>query len=142
MRKIAFICHGNICRSQMAEFMLKDYLEKNNIKDIYVDSFAVSREEIGNTIYPSAKACLIEHNVKIYQHRAKQITQADYDYFDELYYMDNSNLHYLNRLLDDKNHKLQKLLDKDVADPWYSGNFEETYKDLVEGINLILNKRS
>ncbi len=138
MRKIAFICHGNICRSQMAEFILKDYIKKNNIKDIYVDSFAVSREEIGNTIYPQAKKCLIKHNVEIFNHYAKQITQNDYDNFDELYYMDNSNKYYLDRLINDSDNKLHKLLDKDVADPWYSGNFEETYNDLICGILRIL----
>lgn len=141
MRKIAFICHGNICRSVMAEYILKDIIERNNIKDIYVDSFAVSYEEIGNTIYPYAKECLLRHNVKIYNHRAKRITQKDYYDFDEFYYMDDSNKRYLDNIIDDKNNKIHKLLDKDVADPWYSGNFEATYNDLIIGINKILEKK-
>jgi len=138
MRKIAFICHGNICRSVMAEFILKDYIEKNNIKDIYVDSFAVSNEEIGNSIYPSAKNCLKKHNIKIYNHHAKRITQDDYDNFDEFYYMDDYNKRLLDRLINDSNHKVHKLLTSDVSDPWYSNDFEACYNDLVNGINKII----
>ncbi len=138
MIKIAFICHGNICRSVMADYMLKDYILKHDIKDIYVDSFAVSSEEIGNTIYPRARACLEKHNIKIYNHRAKKITQQDYDNFDKLYYMDDYNKVLLDRIIVDKDKKIHKLLDKDVADPWYTGNFEETYNDLVKGIEKIM----
>ncbi len=140
MRKIAFICHGNICRSVMAEYILKDLIETNNIKDIYVDSFAVSYEEIGHTIYPYAKECLERHNVKIYNHKAKRITQEDYSKFDEFYYMDDSNKRYLNNIINDTDKKIHKLLSHDVADPWYSGNFEATYNDLVIGINKILKR--
>lgn len=138
MIKIAFICHGNICRSVMADYMLKDYILKHNVKDIYVDSFAVSSEEIGNTIYPRARACLEKHNIKIYNHRAKKITQQDYENFDKLYYMDDYNKALLDRIIVDKDKKIHKLLDKDVADPWYTGNFEETYNDLVKGIVMIM----
>lgn len=138
MIKIAFICHGNICRSVMADYMLKDYILKHEIKDIYVDSFAVSSEEIGNTIYPRARACLEKHNIKIYNHRAKKITQQDYENFDKLYYMDDYNKVLLDRIIVDKDKKIYKLLDKDVADPWYTGNFEETYNDLVKGIEKIM----
>ncbi len=138
MIKIAFICHGNICRSVMADYILKDYILKHDIKDIYVDSFAVSSEEIGNTIYPRARACLENHNIKIYNHRAKKITQQDYENFDKLYYMDDYNKVLLDRIIVDKDKKIHKLLDKDVADPWYTGNFEETYNDLVKGIENIM----
>lgn len=138
MVKIAFICHGNICRSVMADYMLKDYVLKHNIENIYVDSFAVSSEEIGNTIYPPARACLAKHNIKIYNHKAKKITQSDYENFDKFYYMDDYNKVLLDRLIVDKDKKIHKLLDKDVADPWYTGNFEETYNDLVKGIEMIM----
>ena len=140
MRKIAFICHGNICRSVMAEYILKNIIETNIIKDIYVDSFAVSYEEIGHTIYPYAKECLERHNVKIYNHKAKRITQEDYSKFDEFYYMDDSNKRYLDNIIVDKDKKIHKLLSHDVADPWCSGNFEATYNDLVIGINKILKR--
>ena len=140
MRKIAFICHGNICRSVMAEYILKDIIKKNNIDNIYVDSFAVSNEEIGNSIYPSARSCLIGHNVEILNHKAKRITLEDYNNFDEFYYMDDSNKRLLNYLIEDKDNKFHKLLDKDVSDPWYSRDFEACYNDLVVGIKKILKK--
>jgi protein-tyrosine phosphatase len=141
MRRIAFICHGNICRSVMAEYILQDLIEKNNIKDIHVDSFAVSYEEIGNTIYPYALDCLKSHNIKIGNHKAKRITQNDYYIFDEFYYMDDSNKRLLNNIINDSDNKIHKLLDRDVSDPWYTGDFEKTYADLLVGINNILNKR-
>ena len=142
MKKIAFVCHGNICRSVMAHYILQDYLDKNNIKDVYVDSFAVSQEEIGNPIYPPAKSCLIKHNINIYNHKAKQLTKNDYEYFDEIYYMDESNRRYLDFLCQDINNKYQKLLSRDVSDPWYTRDFDKCYLDILEGIEKIKRKHS
>ena len=139
MIKVLFVCHGNICRSPMAEYIMKDYLERYDIKDIIVSSCAVSNEEIGNDIYPPAKKCLDRHNINYDKHYARRITQSDYDEYDYIYVMDDSNLNYINRIIDDKDNKISKLLDRDIADPWWNGDFETTFDDLIEGIENILN---
>ena len=139
MKKIAFICHGNICRSVMAEYIFKDLLKKHNINDIYVDSFAVSNEEIGNPIYPYAKDCLLKHNITIGNHRAKRLSVLDYNSFDKFYYMDDLNRRYLENIKKDDSNKYHKLLDRDVSDPWYTRDFEKCYQDIVEGLNNIIN---
>ena len=134
MVKILFLCHGNICRSVMGEYILKDMVEKAGVSDRFeIDSAAVSREEIGNSIYPPARRELLRRGVTVRNHRARQVTMADYDHFDRIYYMDESNRRYLLRLLPENEEKIQRLLPRDVADPWYSGNFEKTYEDLAEG---------
>ena len=140
MRKIAFICHGNICRSVMAEFILRDYIEKNNITDIFVSSFAVSSEEIGNTIYYAARDTLINHNIKLYEHKAQQFCSRDYLYFDEIYYMDNSNYNRLLKICPDNGNKYHPLLMRPVSDPWYTRDFETCFLDLEEGIKKIIGK--
>ena len=137
MIKILFVCHGNICRSPMAEYIMKDYIERYSIKDIEVSSCACTSEEIGNDIYPPAKRCLDKHHIKYDRHYARKITNEDYEYYDEIICMDDSNLYRLNRMFDD-NGKIRKLLDRDVADPWYSGDFETTYNDLCFGIEDYL----
>ncbi len=142
MIKILFVCHGNICRSTMAEYVMKDMLEKRGLDRAFeVDSAATSREEIGNPIYPPARRKLIEEGVPIGNHRARQVTKADYDYFDKIYIMDHWNQKNILRLLgSDPKEKIEMLLDRDVADPWYTGDFDATYRDVIEGCNKILDE--
>ena len=141
MVKILFICHGNICRSTMGEYILKDMVKKAGLEGQFeIDSAAVSREEIGNPIYSPARRELQRRGVPVGDHRARQVTMEDYRHFDRLYFMDESNRRYLSRLLPRDPEKIRKLLDRDVADPWYTGNFEEVYEDLVEGCKHILEE--
>lgn len=146
MHKILFVCHGNICRSPMAEFIMKDMVKKRHIeKDFYIESCAISSEEIGNTIDYRAKRILNEHNIFYHDRRARKITHDDYDKFDYIIYMDEENRYFLNYVFpDDKENKMHKLLDftsypRDVSDPWYSGNFSKAYDDIVMGIESFLN---
>lgn len=138
MKKVLFVCHGNICRSVMAEYMFKEMAKG---LDYYSESRAVSTEEIGNDIYPPAKECLNRHHIPYSRHYASQITSKDYEEYDDIFVMDESNLRLIKRIIpvDDK-HKIRKLLDKDVADPWYTGDFEVTYNDIKKGIENYLNK--
>ena len=144
--KVAFICHGNICRSPMAKFIFLDMINKENLNDyFYVDSMATSREEIGNGIYPYAKAELDKHNINGYaSHRAKQFTMKDYNEFDYIIVMDEMNKYNLMRIIkEDKDNKVHKLLDftpnpKEIEDPWYSGNFEKVYKEIDNGCRCFL----
>lgn len=141
MHKVLFVCHGNICRSPMAEFVLKDMVKKAGIADCFeIASVAVSREELGNPVYPPAQRELAAHSIRCDGHRARQITAADIAHFDRIYYMDGSNARYLQRLFGEKAAKCKPLLDRDVADPWYCGNFDETYRDIVEGCEKILKE--
>ncbi len=139
MPKILFVCHGNICRSPMGEFILKDLVRKAGREaEFEIDSAAVSREEIGNDVYPPARRELQKHGVKCDGHRARQITMADYHKFDRIYYMDASNARYLSRMLPADPDKIWPLLDRDVADPWYTGDFSQTWDDILEGCQKIL----
>ena len=141
MIKILFVCHGNICRSPMAEFVMKDLVAKaGRSGEFSIASAAVSREEIGNDIYPPARRELGKHGVRCDGHAAHQITRAELDGYDMIYYMDASNARYLQRLFGDKAAKCRPLLNRDVADPWYCGNFDETYRDIVEGCKNILKE--
>ena len=141
MHKILFICHGNICRSAMGEQILKDMVKKAGQEaEFFIDSAAVSREEIGNPMYMPAQRELRRHGVEIGSHRARQVTMADYKSFDRLYYMDESNARYLDRMLPEDPEKIRKLLSRDVADPWYTGNFEAAWNDLVAGCEKILEE--
>ena len=141
MIKILFVCHGNICRSPMGEYILKDMVRKVGREgEFEIDSAAVSREEIGNPVYPPARRELEAHGVFCGGHRARQVNMEDYRHFDRIYYMDESNRRYLLRLLPENDEKIQKLLPRDVADPWYSGDFEKTYEDLAEGCRRILEE--
>lgn len=133
MRKILFVCHGNICRSVMAEYILK-----NKTKDIYCESRATSNEEVGNDIYPPAKRCLDLHNIKYDRHHAKRINQDDYEHFDEIYVMDDNNLRNIKYCIEDRDNKIKKLCCIDVEDPWYTGDFETVYKQLNEAIDKLL----
>jgi len=138
MVKILFVCHGNICRSPMAEFVLKDMVKKAGAADRFViDSVAVSREELGNPVYPPARRELAAHGIRCDGHRARQITRADVDHYDHIYYMDSSNARYLARLFPGET-KFRQFLSRNVADPWYTGDFTQTWLDIEEGCRRIL----
>ena len=140
MIKILFVCLGNICRSPMAEFVLKDMAAKAGVAHRFeIASAGVSREEFGNPVYPPARRELAAHGITCAGKTARQITKADCEYYDYIYYMDRSNARYLQRLLKDTD-KCFPLLDHDVADPWYTGDFTETWNDVVEGCTRILEE--
>lgn len=144
--RILFICHGNICRSPMAEFIFKDLLRSRGLEDrFYIESAAVSTEEIGNSIYPPAKRCLNAHGIPFDKNKtARQITRADYDRFDLIIYMDRMNLRWLRYIIpDDPQNKVKLMMsytgrDRDVADPWYTGDFETTFRDIMEASRMLL----
>ena len=145
MLKILFVCHGNICRSTMAEFVLKDLVRSRGLEDCFmIDSAATSREEIGNPIHPGTMRKLREVGIHGASHRAKQMTRADYDRFDYLIGMDRMNIRNMMRILGaDPEGKVSTLLsyagsNRDIADPWYTGNFDETYRDVAEGCEALL----
>lgn len=137
MIKILFVCHGNICRSPMAEFIMKNICDQSGV-DVYIESAATSREEIGCDIYPPAQRKLKEKGIAYSHREARQITPVDYQEYDKIYYMDRNNAHNLERLLGkDSLHKIEPLLpDRDISDPWYSDNFELAYQDIYEGCLL------
>lgn len=148
MIKILFVCHGNICRSPMAEFILKDIIQKQNLTDrFYIASAATSTEEIwngsGNPVYPPAREELKKHGLSCGDKRAVQLKREDYEKYDYLIGMDSANIRNMNRILGgDPEGKIYKLLsfagsDRDVADPWYTGKFDVTYKDIEVGCEAL-----
>ena len=140
MIKILFVCHGNICRSPMAEFVMKDLAQKAGLSEkFHIASAAVSREELGNPVYPPARRELARHGIACDGHAAHQITPREYDQYDYIYYMDRSNARYLRALLPDTK-KCYPLLPRDVADPWYSGDFTQTWEDVLSGCSRILEE--
>ena len=139
MIKILFVCHGNICRSPMAEFVLKDMAQKAGRTDLRIASVAVSTEELGNPVYPPARRELASHGIGCEGHRARQITKADVAGYEYIYYMDSSNLRYLNRMFPGEN-KFRPFLDRNVADPWYTGDFTQTWADICEGCERIMEE--
>lgn len=137
---ILFVCHGNICRSPMAEFVLKQMTGEQ----FHIESAATSREEIGNDIYPPAKVILRERGIPFEKRRARLMTKEDYAAFDYLIGMDDANVRNMLRICGgDPKDKIFRLLDfagidRNVSDPWYTGNFEETYRDVVTGCEAFL----
>ena len=143
MIKILFCCHGNICRSPMAEFVMKDLVNKaGRSQEFHIASAAASREEIGNPIYPPARQELMKHGVACEGHAAHQITRQELEEYDLIYYMDGQNARYLRRLFGDDAAKCQPLLSHDVADPWYTGDFVATWNDVLEGCSRILEENT
>ena len=141
MVKVLFVCHGNICRSPMGEFVLKEMAAKAGKSHLFeIASAAVSREEIGNPVYMPARRELAKHGIGCTGKTARQVTKADYDYYDRIYYMDASNARYLARMLPHDPDKIRPLLSRDVADPWYTGDFERTWDDIVEGCRKIMEE--
>lgn len=147
MKRILFICHGNICRSPMAEFIFKALLRSKGLEDLYyVESAAVSDEEYGNPIYPPARRCLQQHGVPYDSGKtARRVTAADYRNFDRLICMDRSNLRWLRGIVgDDPEGKIHLLMSytgrsRDVADPWYTDDFETAFQDILEGCEAMLD---
>ena len=137
MIKILFVCHGNICRSPMAEFVLKDMAKKAGRKDLQIASVAVSTEELGNPVYPPARRELASHGIACDGHRARRITAADVEAYDYIYYMDSANLRWLQRMFPGET-KFQPFLERNVADPWYTGDFSQTWLDITEGCRWIM----
>lgn len=145
MIKILFICHGNICRSPMAEFVLKDIVQKENQKDnFHIASAATSTEENGNPVHHGTRNKLREVGISTAGKYAVQMKRSDYAKYDYLIGMDECNIRNMNRIVGgDPEHKICRLLDfsmnpRDIADPWYTGNFEATYSDIVEGCRAFL----
>ncbi len=147
MIKILFVCHGNICRSPMAEFCMKDMVKKAGISDKFeIASAATSTEEIGNPVYPPTKEVLAKHGISCTGKTARQMTKADYEYYDYIIAMDLLNLKNMKIFVgDDPQGKVSLLMSHtqrpgDVADPWYTGNFDKTWLDVLEGCKCILNE--
>ena len=146
MIKILFICHGNICRSPMAEFVMKDLVRKAGLESqFHIASAATSTEEIGSPVYPPARRKLAEHGINCSGKTARQLTRADYDRYDLLIGMDNANLRNMRRICGgDSDGKIRLLLEftgrsGEVADPWYTGDFEATWRDVLEGCSGLLS---
>ncbi len=147
MKRILFVCHGNICRSPMAEFVMKDLIAKaGRQSEFYIESAATSTEEIGNSVYPPARQMLANHGISCKGKTARQMTRRDYQEFDFLIGMDEWNIRNMNRITggdpDGKIIKLMNLTSRpgDVADPWYTGDFTATWRDVTEGCSALLKQ--
>ena len=141
MIKVLFVCHGNICRSPMAEFLFKDYVNKKGTANkFYIESCATSREEIGNHIHYGTKKILDKYNINASSKTARQITIADYNSFDYIIVMDKNNIYNLKRIIgNDSLNKVHLFLEyaglsRDISDPWYTGDFDKTEADIILGI--------
>ena len=146
MTRVLFICHGNICRSPMAEFVMMDLVKKAGLaSQFHIESAATSREEIGNPVYPPARRKLAEHGISCDGHAARQLTNQDYDKYDLLIGMDRENLYDMRRICGgDPDGKLRLLMEytgtpRDVADPWYSGYFDAAWRDIESGCRALLD---
>ena len=147
MIKILFVCHGNICRSPMAEFVFRDMVKKAGLDDkIYVASAATSREELGNPVHPGTRAKLSPLGISTKGKYAVQMTREDYENYDHILAMDSYNIRNIHRITGgDPQNKIKRLLDfskrpRDIADPWYTGNFDDTYNDICEGCEYLLKE--
>lgn len=140
MKKVLFVCHGNICRSPMAQYVFQDMVNKAGLSHKFqIDSRATSREELGNPVYPPARRELNSHGIRCDGHCARQITRKDLETYDYIYYMDSNNRRNLNRMFPDFKGFLP-FLGRDVADPWYSGDFTQTWADVQEGCKRIMEE--
>ena len=149
MIRVLFVCHGNICRSPMAEFVMKDLVQKAGLShQIQVDSAATSSEEIGNSIHYGTRRKLQEKGIPFDDHRARRMTKRDYETYDLLIGMETMNIRNMLRITQgDPLHKLSRILDHtphpcDIDDPWYTGNFDITYEQIREGCEALLQKLS
>ena len=147
MINVMFVCHGNICRSTMAEMVFKDLVRKEFLSDLfYINSAATSREEIGNGVHYGTRRKLAQVGIFCEDHRAVQMTKRDYETYDYLIGMDHANLRNMHRICGgDPEEKISLLMDHtvrpgDVADPWYTGDFEETWRDVLEGCRALLRE--
>lgn len=147
MKNIMFVCHGNICRSPMAEALFRDMLKKNNLQDkVFVDSSATSYEEIGNPVHNGTRKKLKEFNISVDGLFSTKLKKSDFDKFDYIFVMDNNNLNNIKREFGDyDSEKVMRLLDitnslRDIADPWYTGDFDKTYNDIYEGCSVLLER--
>lgn len=145
MIKILFVCHGNICRSPMAEFVMKDLVKKEGLEDLfYIESAATSTEEIGNPVHYGTRNKLSSYGISTAGKYARRMTKKDYESFDYLIGMDKYNISNIHKIVgsnpDKKIYKLPEFAgtSKDIADPWYTGNFDETYDDVLEGCKALL----
>ena len=141
MIKVLFICHGNICRSTLAQCLMQHWVNERGLEDQFeIDSAATSREEIGNGIHYGTVGKLRQMGIPVLPHRARQMTKADYEYYDYLIGMDTANIRNMQRIAGgDPDDKIYKMLSfagsgRDVADPWYTGDFDATYRDISEGM--------
>ncbi len=147
MIKVLFICHGNICRSPMCEFIMKDLVRSRGLEGEYhIESAATSSEELGNPVYPPARAKLAEHGISCKGKTARRVRSDEYDDWDLFIGMDSENMHNLLRLFrNDPKNKVHKLLEytgraRDVSDPWYTRDFEATWNDALSGCNALLDE--
>lgn len=144
--KILFVCLGNICRSVMAEMILKSILLEHNINNVIVDSCATSSEEVGNSIYPNAYDKLIEKGINVTEHVARKMTMDDYYKYDLIIGMDSDNIRSIMRIIandnENKVHLLMEYTDafKEIADPWYTRDFETAYNDIYDGCNGLYER--
>ncbi len=149
MEKILFVCHGNICRSPMAEFICKKMASDAGVQ-MQIDSAATSAEELGNDMYPPAKECLRRHGIPFGRHSARRLATTDFAYYDRIFIMDRNNQNWISRLFpaesgtggSDGLSKVQMLMSlcgsgRDVADPWYTGDFEQTYSDISAALRVF-----
>ncbi len=147
MIKVLFVCLGNICRSPMAEFVLREMVKREDLQDdFFISSAATSSEEIGNGVHYGTIKKLREVGIPITNRVARKMTKQDYEKYDYIIGMEESNIRNIKRIIgEDKDGKVYKLLDfsnnpRDIADPWYTGNFDETYNDILEGCKAFLKK--